>query len=120
MHTVIETPTFLGDCRRARLPDDDRLAMVDAIAEDPFEGEIIQGTGGARKRRFGGRSKGKRGGYRVISYYAGDDVPVLVLALVDKGERADISKAERNMLRQELASYAAQYRLYGAVRRRRP
>jgi DNA-binding transcriptional regulator YiaG len=93
MHTVIETPTFLGDCRRARLPDDDRLAMIDAIAEDPLEGEIIPGTGGARKRRFAGRGRGKSGGYRVISFYAGDDVPVLMLALIDKGERANISKA---------------------------
>jgi hypothetical protein len=117
MHTVIETPTFLGDCRRARLPDDDRLAMIDAIAEDPLEGEIIPGTGGARKRRFAGRGRGKSGGYRVISFYAGDDVPVLMLALIDKGERANISKAERNMLRQVLATYAAEYR---AARRRRP
>jgi len=115
MHTVIETPTFLGDCRRARLPDDDRLAMIDAIAEDPLEGEIIPGAGGARKRRFAGRGRGKSGGYRVISFYAGDDVPVLMLALIDKGERANISKAERNMLRQVLATYAAEYR---AARRR--
>src|SRR5262249_6164692 len=110
MHTVIETPTFLGDCRRARLPDDDRRAMIDAIAEDPLEGEIIPGTGGARKRRFAGRGRGKSGGYRVISFYAGDDVPVLMLALLDKGERANISKAERNMLRQVLGTYAAEHR----------
>jgi hypothetical protein len=48
--------------------------MIDAIAEDPLEGEIIPGTGGARKRRFAGRGRGKSGGYRVISFYAGDDV----------------------------------------------
>jgi len=53
----------------------------------------------------------------VISFYAGDDVPVLMLALIDKGERANISKEERNMLRQVLATYAAEYR---AARRRRP
>jgi hypothetical protein len=35
--------------------------------------EIETGIGGARKRRFAGRGKGKSGGYRVISYYAGDD-----------------------------------------------
>jgi hypothetical protein len=44
--------------------------------------------------------------YRVVSYYAGDDVPVLLLALVDKGERADLSQAERNALRKELAPHA--------------
>src|SRR5262249_60618339 len=104
MHTVIETPTFLGDCQGARLADDARLAMIDAIAEDPLEGEIIPGTGGARKRRFAGRGKGKSGGYRVISFYAGNDVPVLMLALIDKGQRANISKAERKTLCQTLTT----------------
>jgi hypothetical protein len=79
----------------------------------------MPGTGGARKRRFRGRGKGKSGGYRVISYYAGDDVPVLALALVDKGERADLSKAERNSLARELANYAREYRAASATRVRR-
>jgi hypothetical protein len=38
------------------------------------------------------------------------DVPVLTLALIDKGERADISQAVRNELRKELIGYAADYR----------
>ena len=54
--------------------------------------------------------------YRVVSYYAGDDVPVLLLALVDKGECADLSQAERNALRKELANYAREYRAAAAAR----
>ena len=45
-----------------------------------------------------------------MSYFAGEDVPVLLLALINKGERADLSKAERNELRKELAGYASDYR----------
>ena len=41
---------------------------------------------------------------------AGDDVPVLLLALIDKGEKDNLSKAERNELRIELAGYADDYR----------
>ena len=41
---------------------------------------------------------------------AADDVPVLLLALVNKGERADLSQAERNALRKELQGYADDYR----------
>jgi hypothetical protein len=59
--------------------------------------DVITGTAGARKRRFAGRGKGKSGGYRVVSYYADNDVPVLLLALVDKGERADLSQAGRRL-----------------------
>jgi hypothetical protein len=70
----------------------------------------MEGTGGCRKLRFAGKGKGKRGGFRTVHYYAGDDVPVLLLALIDKGEDENLSKAERNELRIELAAYADDYR----------
>jgi hypothetical protein len=110
MQTVIQTPTFLVDCRRAGLSEDDVSEMVGAISSEPLAGDLIPGTGGARKRRFAGRGKGKSGGYRTVSYFAGVDVPVLLLALIDKGERADISQAERRELKRELAGYASDYR----------
>jgi hypothetical protein len=110
MHTVIQTPTFLSDCRRARLPEEEVSEIVRAISLEPLLGDPIAGTGGARKRRFAGRGKGKSGGYRTVSYFAANDVPVLLLALIDKGERADLSQAERNQLRRELEGYASDYR----------
>jgi hypothetical protein len=57
--------------------------------------------------------------YRVIGYYAADDVPVLLLRLVDKGERADISQAGRNELRKLLLTYAQEYRASVRAGRRR-
>jgi putative transcriptional regulator len=53
-----------------------------------------------------------------VSYYAGSDVPVLMLALISKGERADLSEAERNALRKELAGYVRDYR--ASLRKRVP
>ena len=67
-------------------------------------------SGGAYKRRIAGKGKGKRGGYRVITYYAAEDIPVFLLALVSKGQRADISQADRNALKAELATVAENYR----------
>jgi len=58
----------------------------------------------------GGKGKGKSGGYRVITYFAADDVPVFLLALVSKGQRADLSQAERNALRDILGTLADIYR----------
>jgi hypothetical protein len=110
MQAVIQTGVFLADCRRAGLSDDEVGEMVAAIAANPEAGDLIPGTGGARKRRFGGRGKGKSGGYRTVTYFAGQDIPVVVLALIDKGERADISAADRNALRKELAGFADDYR----------
>jgi hypothetical protein len=110
MQTVIQTPTFLADAKAAGLDDTELAEIAATIAANPLVGDIIPGTGGARKVRFGGRGKGKSGGYRVITYYAAEDVRVFLLALVDKGQRADISQADRNALREILGSLADEYR----------
>jgi hypothetical protein len=108
MHTVIRTPTFLTDA--AGLSDEEQDHMVTEISKNPLAGAIMKGTGGCRKRRFAGRGKGKSGGYWTVHYFAGDDVPVLLLALINKGESENLSKAEQNELRVELEGYAADYR----------
>jgi len=110
MQTVIRTPTFLSDSKAAGLSDDEQDDIVAEISKNPIAGAVMEGTGGCRKLRFAGRGKGKSGGYRTVHYYAGDDVPVLLLALIDKGKDENLSKAERNELRIELAGYADDYR----------
>jgi hypothetical protein len=86
------------------------MDIVWTVSVEPTKGDSMVGTGGARKIRFPGRGKGKSGGYRVVSYYAGEDIPVFLLALFSKGERDNLSKAERNELRRELAGLADDYR----------
>lgn len=110
MHTVAETFAFLAHCKTAGVSDDERRAMVDFIAANPEAGDIIVGTGGARKVRFAGRGKGKSGGYRVITYFGGGAIPVFLLALFSKGERSDLSQAERNELRAMLGQIHDTYR----------
>jgi hypothetical protein len=118
MHAVILSATFLADCCDAGLSEDEVYEIVAVISANPLLGDIMPGTGGARKFRFAGRGKGKSGGYRTVTYYAGEDVPVLMLALINKGERSGLSQAERNELRKELAGFARDYR--DGVRRRVP
>jgi mRNA-degrading endonuclease RelE of RelBE toxin-antitoxin system len=110
VHAVLETPTFLRDVAESVVSEDQRQLIVRRVAENPRQGDVIPGTGGARKVRFAGRGKGKSGGYRVVTYFAADDVPVLLLALINKGQRADLSQAERNALRMELQGFAEDYR----------
>ena len=43
-------------------------------------------------------------------YYAAEDVPVLMLAMIDKSDRADLSQAEKNALRDRLSRFAPSYR----------
>jgi hypothetical protein len=95
MHAVIETSAFLGDAGAAGMSEEERFAMVNFIAANPTAGVLMPGTGGARKIRFAGRGKGKSGGYRVVTYFAAPDIPVFMLAVINKGERANLSKANR-------------------------
>ena len=76
MQTVVETAAFLSDARFLAMPDEERLAIVTSIAANPEAGDVIKGTGGARKVRFAGKGKGKSGGYRVITFFTGTDIPV--------------------------------------------
>jgi hypothetical protein len=109
LHTVVETPEFLSRAK-SLLRDDERDALIDWLAAHPTAGDMMPGTGGARKLRWGVTGKGKRGGVRVIAYYAGPKIPVFVMTVFAKNERANISMAERNELRRVLADIARRYR----------
>lgn len=113
MHSVVETPAFLADAKSASVTDEELVAIIVTIAADPTAGVVIPGTGGARKVRIGGRGKGKSGGYRIITYFAAEDVPVFLLRLISKGQSADIGQADRNELRQILPLYTDAYRRNG-------
>lgn len=100
LHTVVETPEFLSDARHCRVSDAARSAIVDAVARNPDDGDLVKNTGGVRKVRVAGRGKGKSGGYRIITVYINRDMPVYLLAMLGKGERANFSDADKKVFRQ--------------------
>jgi hypothetical protein len=110
MQTVLVTPTFERQAAKAGLSDDEVAQIVSTLAADPLAGDLIQGTGGARKLRFARQGAGKSGGYRTIHYFGGDDVPIFLLALIDKRQRANLTKEERNELANILPRIASAYR----------
>lgn len=110
MQTVVETPALLDDARSLGLSDGERLAIVTWMAANPAAGDVIEGTGGARKVRFAGRGKGKRGGYRVITFFSGTDIPVFLLNIFAKSEKTDLAPKERRVLKSVLAGIVETYR----------
>ncbi|MGE0118142.1 MAG: addiction module toxin RelE [Dongiaceae bacterium] len=110
MQTVIETPDYLADAKRAGLSEAECDAIAQFVAIHPDAGDKIPGTGGARKLRFAGRSKGKSGGYRVITFFSGPDIPVFLLNVFAKGEKVDLTPAERRQLADVLKSMVEVYR----------
>jgi hypothetical protein len=95
---VVETNAYLSAAKAAGMSEQERTLVVDLFAADPQAGEMMVGTGGCRKIRLAGRGKGKSGGYRVITVFGGNDVPVFLLTVFGKGEKANLTKAERNAL----------------------
>ncbi len=102
-HTVAETEGYLADCKAEGVSDDQRAAIVDAVAADPTSGELVAGSGGVFKRRFAGRGKGKSGGWRVMVAFVGADLPAYLLALLGKGTRANFDASEVNEMRKMTA-----------------
>src|SRR5262245_19160626 len=108
LHVVAELPQFIRDADRMGLSSHELHTIVGEIAANPLRGDEVRGSGGVRKVRFAGRGKGKSGGYRVVSAYFGPHVPVYLVALLNKGERANFSAAEIagfRVLTTEIARY---------------
>lgn len=97
MITVAELPEYI---RRAEklLSDAERRDVVDYLAIHPKAGDVMEGTGGVRKLRWGRGGRGKSGGVRVVYYFHSGAMPLYLLTLFAKKEQANLSKAERNEL----------------------
>jgi hypothetical protein len=91
MQVVVETPEFLAAAKKAGMTDGERLAAVDYIAANPEAGDIIPGSGGCRKVRIAKEGMGKRGGYRVVTYFTSTEVPVFLLTVISKGQTANLT-----------------------------
>ena len=97
MQTIVELPEFLRKSRKL-LRDSERQDIINYLALHPESGDILQGTGGIRKFRWSAQGKGKSGGVRVIYYRHNETMPLFLLTVFGKGEKANISKRERNEL----------------------
>ena len=81
---------------RKLMSDDERALLVDYLAHNPMAGDLVQGTGGIRKVRWGlldGR--GKRGGARVIYYYLDETMPLYALLAYAKNAKDDMTSEEK-------------------------
>jgi hypothetical protein len=98
MHTVAQTGSFDRAAAAAGMTEDEIESLVNFLSENPTAGTEIPGTGGCRKVRVAGRGKGKSGGYRTITFYSGANLPVFLITVFSKGEKATLSKSECNRL----------------------
>ena len=104
----VEAPAF-SRYREDYLDDEGFRELQLALGIDPEAGDLIPGAGGVRKLRWrdSKRSKGKRGGLRIIYYCFLSDEEIWLLTLYDKDEAADLSKDEKTQLRRALEAERA-------------
>lgn len=110
MHCVTETHSFHRAAENAGMTEDERIRLKNLLSENPNAGDLIEGTGGARKLRFGKAGRGKSSGYRVITYYVAEDIPVFLMDVYAKGERVNLSERDKVSLKKQLSSFAYDYR----------
>lgn len=95
----VEAPPFTK--RIDREGRETLLLIQEELLERLESGLVIPGAGGLRKLRVSnaGRGKGKRGGYRVIYLDVPETKKTYLLGLYGKGDKADLSHDEKNILK---------------------
>jgi hypothetical protein len=93
----VETPVFTAALHR-HLDDDQYRHLEIALMLRPEQGPVIPGSGGLRKVRWGTGTIGKRGGLRVIYYWAPAETAFYMLYVYAKGEQQDLTAAQIRVL----------------------
>lgn len=101
MFTFVETKLFT-DLVHDYFTDDEYAALQNAIIANPEAGDVIRGSGGVRKMRWGVAGRGKRGGVRVIYYLRLRQGVVWMLTMFAKNEADSIPGPVLKKIKEEL------------------
>jgi mRNA-degrading endonuclease RelE of RelBE toxin-antitoxin system len=93
----IETPIFTKELRKF-LQDEEYRAMQLALLFRPTQGNIIPGSGGLRKIRWGAKGKGKRSGCRIIYYWDKNQETFYMLLAYQKSMQEDLTPEQMKIL----------------------
>jgi mRNA-degrading endonuclease RelE of RelBE toxin-antitoxin system len=103
--TVVESPLFTK-----LWPDywveEERGAFAAFIAGNPEAGDLIRGSGGCRKVRWGKVGTGKRGGVRVIYALRLAGNAIVLLVIYSKSVRDSMSPALLRKIAEEMGHAA--------------
>ncbi len=95
----VETPVFTSAIQR-HLADERYRQLQIALMLRPEQGPVLKGSGGLRKVRWARPGAGKRGGLRVIYYWAPAEQAFYMLYVYAKVEQGDLTAAQVRQLGQ--------------------
>lgn len=96
LQTIVETPEYLRRAKNVGMTEADRAHVIDLLAIDPEAGVSL--GGGLRKVRIARQGGGKSGGFRVLHFYREQGIPLFLLTVFAKNERANITPKEQTEL----------------------
>lgn len=106
--TIVETPEFISRSKKV-LSENEIKELIDYLADYPEAGDLIEGTGGARKLRWLRKGMGKRGGSRIIYFFHDDSSPLFLLSIFSKNQKVNLSAREKHELKAILKELISNY-----------
>ena len=100
--TVLQLPKFKAEATEV-IGTDGIEALAVYLINHPDAGDVIPGSGGARKLRWAAKGKGKRGGARIIYLYVVIAARIFLIRCYTKNVKADLTADEKKQLRQMAA-----------------
>jgi hypothetical protein len=107
-HAVVELEVFVRAVSKLLEPEE-IANVITYLAFNPDAGDLMKGTGGFRKLRWARAGKGKSGGVRVIYFLYNENFPLFLYTAYAKNDRANLTKAECNMLAKVGAKIIQEY-----------
>ena len=101
MISFVETKLFtrlIGDL----LGDDEYALLQQALIANPELGDVIRGSGGVRKMRWGAIGRGKRGGLRVIYFLRTRQGQIWMLTVYPKNVADSIPAHVLRQIKEEI------------------
>jgi hypothetical protein len=100
--TILQLPKFKAEA--AELIGADGIeALAVYLMDHPDAGDMISGSGGARKLRWAAKGKGKRGGARIIYLYIVVAGRIYLMRCYAKNMKTDLTADEKKQLREVAA-----------------
>lgn len=97
LYSFRETKAFTKNVT-SLLSAENYFAFQNYLQENVVIGDVIPGGNGLRKIRWRIESKGKRGGVRIIYYFATQKGCIYLLAIYGKSKKTDLEKDQMKQL----------------------
>lgn len=103
------TTAFFSGWNKCGFNADDLVLLENALLEDPKAGDVIRGTGGARKFRFAFENRGKSGSARVIYVDFEVGEKICGLAAYAKADKDSLTQGEKNAIKKLISAIEPYY-----------